>query len=94
MKTKSFLLLILTFGFVFTASAEITCEPLGYSWFCEDQNAQNAQSFSWSTGSTTPFTFVNCGFANGNKYVSLTITHTNGSTSTQTKVFHCGSSVF
>ena len=90
MKTKLSLLLMLTFGFVFSASADISCEPLsGSSWFCEEAEAQNAQSFSWSTGSNTPFTLVSCGFSAGVKFVTLTITHTNGTTSTQFASFQC-----
>jgi len=98
MKTKLSLLLILTFGFVLSASADISCEPMGGvgggNWFCEEIDAVNAQSFSWSTGSNTPFTFVSCGLSTNVKHVSLTITHTNGSTSTLSRFFHCQNFIY
>ncbi len=96
MKTKLSLLLLLTFGFAFSANADISCEPMGLggNWFCEELDAQNAQSFSWSTGSATPFTMVSCGLSTGIKQVSLTVTHTDGSTSTSTSFFHCQNFIY
>lgn len=90
MKTKLAFIMMLTFGCVLSANASISCEPLGGStWFCEELGATNVQSYTWSTGSTTPFTFVSCGLSTNDKQVSLTITHTNGSTSTSSVIFHC-----
>lgn len=95
MKTKLSLLLILTFGFVLSASAGLICEPLGnHNWVCEAPYTENIQSYSWSTGSHSPISYVYCGFGNNYKHVSVTITYTNGTTSTLARNFNCNSGNF
>jgi len=94
MKTKLALLFILNFGVALAANADIYCERLVDSWICEESGAQNAVSFSWSTGSQTPFTFVSCYAGAGLQFVTLTITYSDGSTSTQFATIRCQGGFF